>query len=167
LAEELSRQGRLVLLDGPLCQVRGLAHPVVGYVKTHHRRLLPPQDHDRVAALGAGQRTSLFSVSQRHSCYFRLVCRSAEQHPWFGVVRLEVPGDLGREDARRLADRVCSALPRHAGVAHIDPRAPQNLQAIASLERELRRRSGERALGYRAARAAVLEFTSSREVVRS
>jgi hypothetical protein len=121
--------------------------------------LLAPEHHDRIAWLRGGERSSLFTVSQRHSCYFRLVDGGPDRHPWFGMVRLEAPGDLGREDARRLIQQACGALPRYAGVAHCDPRAPQNLQPIAALEKELRRRCGDRALGLRAARAAVHELS--------
>lgn len=158
LAQRLAESGHTVVTDGPL-SIRGLGFEAVGYVKTHHRRLLPAEHHERVGTLRGGQRTSLFTVSKNHSCYFRLLDGGPGHHPWFGVVRLEVPGELGREEARRLIQSACGALPRYAGVAHCDPRAPQNLQPIAALERELRRRCGDRALGLRAARAAVRELS--------
>jgi hypothetical protein len=47
-------------------------------------------------------------------------------------------------------------LPRYAGVAHVDPRAPQNLQPIGALEAQLRHRLGhprQAALAVRAAAA--------------
>lgn len=157
LAQELAGAGHVVLTDGPL-EVRGMGCEAVGYIKTHHRRLLPPEHHDLIATLRGGERSSLFTVSQRHSCYFRLVDRGGDWHPWFGMVRLEVPGDLAREEARRLVDLACGALPRYSGVAHCDKRAPQNLQPIAALEKELRRRCGDRALALRAVRAAVREM---------
>ncbi len=162
LAERLAGAGHIVVLDGPLSQVRGLAHPVVGYVKTHHRRLLPSEAHDLVSTLRGGERSSLFTVSQRHSCYFRLLDPGPDRHPWYGIVRIEVPGDLGREEARSLVQATCGVLPHYAGVAHVDPRAPQNLQPVAALERELRRRCGDRALGLRAARAAVRQLVEVR-----
>ncbi len=164
LAEKLVADGHVVLTDGPL-SVRGMGFLGVGYVKTHHRRLLPPEHHDLIATLRGRERTSLFTVSGRHSCYFRLVDRGGDWHPWFGMVRLEVPGDLAREDAVRLIMEACGALPRYSGVAHCDPRAPQNLQPIAALEKELRRRCGDRALGLRATRAAVRSLALPRDVL--
>jgi hypothetical protein len=46
-------------------------------------------------------------------------------------------------------------LPRYAGLGHIDPRAPQNLQPVAALERHLRHGLGDIALAVRATREAV------------
>ena len=49
IAEALASEGWLTVLDGPLHGIRhrrGL--PVIGYVKTHHRRMLAPR------ALGQG-----------------------------------------------------------------------------------------------------------------
>ncbi|MBI3929503.1 MAG: hypothetical protein HY319_28430 [Armatimonadetes bacterium] len=162
-AEELAADCT-VCLDGPLHRVRGLSLPVVGYIKTHHRRLLPEEDHARVGQLGARERTSLFSISQRYSCYFRMAPPRPDRHPWYAVVRLEIAEELGREGALRLLDRVCGELPRYAGVPHVDPRAPQNLQPVGALEKELRRRCGDRALGRRAAQRAAEQFCRTQEV---
>ncbi len=156
LAQRLAESGHLVCLDGPLHGSRGQhLQGVVGYVKTHHRRLLEPSAQAAVGELQTGQRTSLFTISERHSCYFRLAARGPEHHPWFGVVRLEMSASVGRETAVATLNEVCGALPRYAGVAHVDPRAPQNLQPVGALERELRRRCGDTALSTRAARQAV------------
>src|SRR5690606_13423086 len=51
LAEEISAEGFLTVVDGPLHHVRSRDLPVVGYIKTHHRTLLPPQHHAKVPEL--------------------------------------------------------------------------------------------------------------------
>lgn len=158
LAERLAAAGQLVCLDGPLHSTRDLKASIVGYVKTHHRRLLEPAAHAKVALLEHGQRTSLFTVSERHSCYFRLAQRTPRHHPWFGIVRLEVSAGAGRQATVATMNAVCGTLPRYAGVSHVDPRAPQNLQPVGALERELRRRCGDTALGTRATREAVAQL---------
>lgn len=155
LAEDLCEQGHLVVVDGSLSFVRSRDLPVVGYVKTHHRALLPPALHARVPELAAGERTSLFAVgADRYSCYLRLAPPGRTSGPWSGIVRLEVPQSAGLERARAVAHRMAGLLPRFAGVAHRDPRAPQNLQPVGALERHLRHLLGDPGLAGRAVRGA-------------
>jgi hypothetical protein len=127
-------------------------------VKTHHRALLPAELHARVPALGAGERTSLFAVgADRYSCYLRLAAPGGRTSgPWSGIVRLEVPQSAGLERAREVVHRMAGLLPRFAGVAHRDPRAPQNLQPVGALERHLRHLLGDPGLAARAVREAAL-----------
>lgn len=144
----------LLVIDGPLNKVPSLAH-AVGYVKTHHKSYLSPELAAVVARLGAGQRTPLFVTTaawSRYSWYARLP--GGQGHPWAGVVRGEVSGDLAAVEARRLADLATATLPRYASAAHKDPRAPQNLYPIAGLERTLGRHLGEPALLLRSLRVA-------------
>ena len=49
-----------------------------------------------------------------------------------------------RDEVTRVADLTASLLPRYAPKPHRDPRAPQNLLPVGQLERELRRRLGQR-----------------------
>jgi uncharacterized protein len=142
LAEDLALDGWTVVCDGPLSFVRSTDFPVCGYVKTHHRPLLVPEEHAKIGSLSGGQRCPLFAISDRYSCYLRLVERSAQQGPWHGIVRLEFPQSSGIVEATRVANQLARALPRFAGISHIDPRAPQNLQPIGTLEEQLRRRLG-------------------------
>lgn len=154
LAERLAKEGWAVICDGPLNYVRSSDLPVCGFVKTHHRPLLPPEDRARIGELGRAQRTPIFSISDRYSCYVRLVDRGSGHGPWHGVARLEVPQSIGIEEAQRVADVMTATLPRFAGVAHIDPRAPQNLQPIGALEMQLRHRLGHPRQASLAVRAA-------------
>jgi len=156
LAESLCGQGYLVVIDGPLNFVRSRDLPVVGYVKTHYRALLSQEQHRRIPELQAGERSSLFRLgSDRYSCYLRLTERGAASSPWFGIVRLEIPQSPGLNAAVEVADRVAGAIPRFAGVAHRDPRAPQNLQPIGALETHLRHLLGHAGLATRAVHEAV------------
>lgn len=160
LAEELCDSGYLTVVDGPLNFVRSRDVPVAGLVKTHHQRLLPMEHHARVPELDAGQRTSLFRVrADIYSCYLRLAPRLPRSGPWSGIVRLELPASAGLTEARRVADGAAALLPRFAGVPHIDPRAPQNLQPTGALERYLRHLLGDAGLAVRAVRAAVNAMT--------
>lgn len=156
LAEDLCAAGYLTVVDGPLNFVRSRDLPVVGFVKTHHRALLDPPHHKLIPRLSAGQRSSLFRLgADRYSAYLRLAPVGATSSPWSGIVRIEIPQSAGLTAAISTADRIAGTIPRYAGVAHRDPRAPQNLQPIGALERYLRHRLGSAALATRAVREAV------------
>jgi hypothetical protein len=147
-----AREADLVVVDGPL---RHALPGAIGYVKTHHMQYLPDDLLGVVPRLEPGNRTPLFVATtswSRYSWYVRLPGPTG--HPWAGVVRCECSGDLAATDAARLADRATGLLRRFASAPHKDPRAPQNLYPIAGLERQLRRRSGDPALIYRALREA-------------
>jgi hypothetical protein len=153
LALQLARSGYFVVADGPISELA--AEPVVGYIKSHRVSYLPPALTPIIGELQAGQRTPLFGMPSyaRYSWYLRLAPRTG--HSWSGVVRCEAPGSLSLVDAQLLADRTAALLPRFASEAHIDPRAPQNLVPIGALERELRRRLGDRDFVYRALRESI------------
>jgi hypothetical protein len=164
LAERLCAEGHLVIIDGPLSYVRSRDLPVVGYVKTHSRQLLSADNHIKIPRLRPGERTSLFRLGKdRYSCYLRLTLPTDISGPWAGIVRMEVPQSAGLRDAIDVVDRMAGILPRYAGVAYRDPRAPQNLQPVGALESHLRHLLGDRGLAYRAVREAVMALTA-REV---
>ncbi len=112
LAEELATGELLTVLDGTLAAVRAPDVAIVGYVKTHHRALLAPDQHARVSRLRAGERTTLFQLHRQglrgrpYSCYFRLAdCRTAGEP----VVRHRAARGprVGRARARSSPDRLC------------------------------------------------------------
>ena len=80
--------------------------------------------------------------------------RAAEGRPAGGLVRCEIDADVNPTEAARVATRVSATLPRYASARHKDPRAPQNLYPIGGLERELRRRLGDKEMAMRALRRA-------------
>jgi hypothetical protein len=153
--EQSGSEDDLLVVDGPL---RGRTHlaRTVGYVKTHQKSYLQPEQAAVIAALGPGQRSPVFGMGtswERRSWYLRLP--GATRAPWSAVVRLECSADLAVEEAAALADVTASVLPAMASVPHKDPRAPQNLVPIGGLERQLRHRLGDAGLLYRSLRGAL------------
>ena len=67
----------------------------------------------------------------------RMLRRSAARVDDDGLCRAVALGDVSA-----FADRVGATLPPFASEPHVDPRPPQNLMPIRSLERELRRLLG-------------------------
>ncbi|HSK06231.1 MAG TPA: hypothetical protein VK990_01840 [Acidimicrobiia bacterium] len=143
----------LIVVDGPLSHRRHVAG-AVGYVKTQHVQYLPDDLRASLGDLPVGCRTPLFLTTtswSRFSWYLRLANGTG---PAGGLARCEVKADLAVGEASRLANLVTASLPRYASARHKDPRAPQNLYPIGGLERELRRRLGDRDLAMRALRRA-------------
>lgn len=165
LAEQLCDEGYLTIIDGPLSYVRSRDLPVVGYVKTHSRPLLDLESHVRVPGLMAGQRTSLFALGvDRYSAYLRLAPVNLSSGPWSGIVRIEIPQSAGLDAAVDVADAVGAMVPRYAGIAHRDPRAPQNLQPVGALEKHLRHLLGDSGLARRAVRESVAQLAADTSV---
>jgi hypothetical protein len=156
LAALYATDGALVVRDGPLNRLYGTDVDVVGLVKSHHHRYLPAELHRDVPDVIAapGERTSLFRLrDDMWGTYLRLPA-TGRVGPWGGIVRLDVPAAAGRERAVEMTDEICGLLPRYAGVAHVDPRAPANLQPIGALESRLRHQLGDQGGALRAARVA-------------
>ncbi len=133
IAEALSNDGWLTVLAGPLHGIRhrrGL--PVIGYVKTHHRRMLAREHWVRVPELTAGERSGLFAMKDAlYGCYLRVGDPGPWAGPWAGIARLEMPSGIGRDAAVEVAERAAGWLPVFASALHRDARAPVNLTPIA------------------------------------
>jgi hypothetical protein len=143
----------LMVVDGPLSHRRHV-EGAVGYIKTQHVQYLPDELRSSLGSLPVGHRSPLFLTTtgwSRFSWYLRLANGAG---PAAGLVRCEVKADMTASDAARMAHLVSASLPRYASARHKDPRAPQNLYPIGGLERELRRRLGDRELSIRALRVA-------------
>jgi len=154
VATALGDGAELVVIDGPL-HGRQAVPSAIGYVKTHRVSYLPAELTRTIQDLAPGERTPIFLTTtswSRHSFYLRLP--GPVEHPWSGIVRIEISADRPFLDVRGLAERAAATLPRFASEPHKEPRAPQNLFPIAGLERELRRRLGDAAFVHRALRAA-------------
>jgi hypothetical protein len=148
----------MLVVDGPLSHARDIEN-AVGYIKTQKVQYLPLELRQVLTSLPAGYRTPLFLVTtakSRFSWYLRLANHAG---PAGGLVRCEIDADTNSADAARVATRVSATLPRYASARHKDPRAPQNLYPIGGLERELRRRLGDRDLAMRALRRAAVDQT--------
>ena len=163
LAERLCADGWSTVVDGPLNNVRRTRTlPIVGYVKTHHRRVLDAANWARVPDLAVRQRSSVFAFGDDlYGCYLRVGDPGRWASPWGGIVRLEVPAGAGRPAAVDALDAAASWLPRYASAAHRDRRAPVNLTPIAGLEAALRRRAGDARLAVRAIRDAIVQLNTS------
>lgn len=156
LAEDLARAGWLVVLDGPLNRVRSITSMMAGYAKTHQRQLLPDDQHVLIPTLSVGERCPIWALgTDRYTCYARVGPPGPVGSPWGGIIRLEFPAKFGFDEAKATADMLTSRLPLYAGVAHRDPRAPQNLTPVRNLERDLARRIGPARLSARIARDSV------------
>ena len=159
IAEQLCADGWLTVLDGPLHGIRhrrGL--PVVGYVKTHHRRMLAHEHWTRVPSLAVRERSGLFAMGDDlHGCYLRVGDPGPWAGPWAGIARIEMPAGIGLAAAVEAADRAAGWLPDFASALHRDARAPVNLTPIAGLERHMHHLQGDPRLALRAVREAVLQ----------
>jgi hypothetical protein len=149
----------LLVLDGPLTYFAN--GPIVGMIKRQSRSYLPNDRSDILNRLGAGERTPLFRLGEqrleRYTWYARLAPLRPIDGAMTGVVRLEVPKEVGLKNARSLADLTTAALPRFASVVGRDPRAPQNLYPVGQLERVLRHRLGDGRLVRQALEVALWE----------
>lgn len=153
----------LVVIDGPLSGQRRISR-AVGYVKTHQRQYLPEDQRKVVTDLAEGQRTPLFLTRtnySRYSWYVRLPnVNHVDGHPWAGIIRCEIDPELSAAEAVELADIATATLPVFASQRHRDPRAPQNLVPIGTLEQHLRHRLGDSALLERNLRSAAAALAS-------
>lgn len=157
LALDAASLGWNVVLDGPLNRIRSMHELITGYVKTHRRQLLPAAAHVAVPSLDVGARTRLFSVgTDRYTCYIRVGWPQPGGSPWGGIARLDFPATAGLEAVAARATQLASLLPRFAGAAHRDPRAPVNLTPVKNLETYLTRNLGRVEHATRAAREAAL-----------
>ncbi len=161
LGHQLESDGWWVVCDGTdgrLYSPRpdGASRKIMGCIKSQHVRLLPEPYARQLQELSEGERTTLFRTpSSRYSCYLRLGAPRPWQSPLSGIVRLEFAGGFKLHELRAVANTFASNLPRFAGVAHVDPRAPQNLQPIGALETHLRRTLGDQELARRAIHDAI------------
>ena len=166
LAESLCHEGWLTVLDGPLHGIRhrrGL--PIIGYVKTHHRRTLSLEHWTQVPKLSLGERSGLFALGDDlFACYVRMGDPGPWASDWAGIARIEMPAGIGQGHAVETADRALGWLPDFATALHRDPRAPVNLTPIAGLERHLHHLQGDPRLALRAVREAVVQKNREEQV---
>jgi hypothetical protein len=161
LGHTLDNEGWWVVCDGTdgrLFTPRPTGEPrvIVGCIKSHHVQLLPHPQALKLPELPERHRTTLFRTpSNRYSCYLRLGAPEPWQAALSGIIRLEFAGNYELAQLRTVADVVAYHLPRYAGVPHVDPRAPQNLQPIGALETYLRRLLGDGTLARRALHDAI------------
>lgn len=163
LGQSLLSEEACVFVDGPLSYFTTAKKALVGIIKTMHRLYLPSECRPLLSQLRAGERTPLFLIHDekqrydRYSCYLRLVDPRVIEHPLAGIVRLEVRAAVDLDKIVSLMDYASCELPRFASSPIRDPRAPQNLVPIGTLEDELRRRLGDPVLIRRAIEERISE----------
>ena len=107
------------MLDGS-CTASGTAAAlaIIGYVKTHHRRMLAREHWVRVPELTAGERSGLFAMEGAlYGCYLRVGDPGPWAGPWAGLARLKMPSGIGRDAAVDAADHAAGWLPGFASAA--------------------------------------------------
>lgn len=162
IARRLSGPNQLILADGNLTFL-GDSSSVVGVIKTIQRMYLSPKDAVILEKLAPGERTPLFHFSgssrrrgfEVFSCYLRLSAPRPIEHPFAGLVRLEVKVGLGIQKAVTLLDQAAAKVLALASRAPKDPRAPQNLIPVGGLERRLRHKLGDPQLIHRGIEKAI------------
>jgi hypothetical protein len=152
----------LTLQDGPLR--RGYrSGAVVGCVKTMQTMYVTPDRAYLLAELGPGERSPILHFryeggsEARFTWYVRLCKSEFYQHPYAGVMRLEMhapyESDFLPEIVRTVADLSGTLLCRLGSKGHKDPRAPQNLIPTRALEQAMGRAMGDASIVMRRIRA--------------
>ncbi|MEX2225383.1 MAG: hypothetical protein WEB52_02915 [Dehalococcoidia bacterium] len=136
----------LVIVDGRLPQQ---ASGAVGLIKTPQRVPVTSETQINVLrGLRRGERSPVFvrrrSDRRYYSWFTCLASPGRYDLAMSGLAMMEMDDSASREEVTRAADLTASALPRYAPKPHRDPRAPQNLLPVGQLERDLRRRMGQR-----------------------
>lgn len=151
VCRELAEKGAVhpLIADGPL-NLALVPYPVVGFIKSFHNLYVPYSLCPVLTQLQPGERTPIFLIEprktrgamSRYSCYARVAAQRPQDSALAGLARFEVSADMGFEDARSILNHCASIVPRFGSPQGRDPRAPQNLFPLRTLENELRRRMG-------------------------
>lgn len=147
VVEQIStNDASLVIADGPL-NLPLIRHDAAGFIKSLHSLYLSSTLIPVLMRLKKHERTPMFLLSgedvvQRYSVYVRLQEPRPQDTILAGLARFEVAGTAGLEPAKAILDRCAALVPLFASPYGRDPRAPQNLLPISTLEIELRRRLG-------------------------
>lgn len=155
----------LTLQDGPVRPgFRGGA--VVGCVKTMQTLYVSADRAYLLPDLKPGERSPILhfrydnSGEARFTWYVRLCDAEFYQHPYAGVMRLEMHAGENAElppIVRAIADLSGNLLCKLASKGFKDPRAPQNLIPTRALEQALGRAMGDPALVMRRIRAHIAQ----------
>ena len=147
LAESVSSESACVFADGPLTYFTTFNLSTVGVVKRLFKSYLDAQSFALVYQLAVGERTPIFAITDgkydRYSWYLRVGKPRTMDHAAAGVLRLELRSGVGLSRAIELADLSATCIPAFVAESFRDPRAPQNLLPVGSLEQELRHRLGD------------------------
>ncbi|AFZ68913.1 DNA double-strand break repair nuclease NurA [Deinococcus peraridilitoris] len=155
----------LTLQDGPVRPGFG-GGAVVGCVKTMQTLYVSADRAYLLSELRPGERSPILyfrydgSGEARFTWYVRLCDAEFYQHPYAGVMRLEMHAGDNTElpnIVRAIADLSGDLLCKLASKAHKDPRAPQNLIPTRALEQAMGRAMGDASLVMRRIRAHIAQ----------
>ena len=167
IADLISSGSACVFADGPLNFFTSFNLSTVGIIKRFFKAYLPFASFALVPQLTVGQRTPVFAITDgkydRYSWYLRVGMPRVMDHEVAGVLRLEVRSGAGLARAVELADLSASCIPPFASSSFRDPRSPQNLLPVGSLEQELRHRLGDAMAIRRAIELKLFEAVGSRQ----
>ena len=165
IGKRLSCPHVCVFADGPLTYFASIRDQIAGVIKTIHVPYISGNHLAVVSSLSRGQRTPLFSIEDgkynRYSWFLRVADGRKIDHALAGIVRLEVRAAVGLDTAQQIANFSAVELPRFVCTAARDPRAPQNLAPVGSLEAQLRHRLGDPLLLRRGIEKKLLEGVNS------
>jgi len=161
IGKRLSSPNVCVFADGPLTYFASIRDQIAGVIKTIHIPYISGSHLAVVSSLLRGQRTPLFAIEDgkynRYSWFLRVAnCRKID-HALAGIIRLEVRAAVGLDTAQSIANFSAVELPRFVCTAARDPRSPQNLAPVGTLETELRHRLGDPLLLRRGIEKKLLE----------
>ncbi|AAC07067.1 DNA double-strand break repair nuclease NurA [Aquifex aeolicus] len=161
-----AKMADLMITDGTLHYVAKAKNlPFIGYVKKHRKIYLYPEHIKVLQELKVGQRTPIILIHSQPTMDSQN--KSFDKYTWYvklnenegitSVARLEVPAELGLEEAVKLANLTAYLMPKFASAEFNDKRAPQNLIPIKYLENYLRRRLGSQSLIRRLIAQRIME----------
>jgi len=146
----------IMITDGTLHYVAKVKRlPFVGYVKKHRKLYVYPEHIEILRQLKVGERTPLVLIHSQptidgkntsHLDKFTWYVKLRDGEGISSIARLEVPADIGVEEAIEIANLTTYLVPKFASTEFNDKRAPQNLIPIKYLESFLRRRLGSQSL---------------------
>ena len=144
VAREATGTGRLIITDGRVRIPGSVDCPVVGYIKSQMVRYTPERQYMQVAEnLEPGERSPLFLIRQNRDHYISWYVRLADtSNRLSGIARCEIIDQSDVEQAAVTAGWVSGLLPSLVAPVYMEPRWPQNLVPIGTLEKELTDRMG-------------------------
>ena len=146
----------LIITDGTLHYIAKIRkYPFIGYIKKHKRIYVYPEHVEVLRKMQVGERTPIVLIHSQPTMNgnntsnldkFTWYVKLSEGEGITTLARLEVPADIGKDEAVKLADLSAYLIPRFSSREFNEKRAPQNLIPIKYLETFLRHRLGSQSL---------------------
>lgn len=131
---------RFIIWDGSLpITFSGLDSKLVfGFIKSHRKYFVNPQNLELLYEIKAFQRTPIIHYTSQDQKNFYYTWYTTLNNDITGLVRIETLANIDIKEASYLANAVCVILRKFASSPLYEQRAPQNLAPISALERYLR-----------------------------